>query len=159
MLCHLWFVRGSYDPAHGSVEGFVTVQVRRWVSMELRRRRCQKRGGGRRPVSLDAPAANWDGRETPLCSLVSQADLLRRTGGGGGPSAIALLHLKEAVQPALGRLGQDDREFLMHVIEHGKRSAAREWSRRSGLAFSKRRGKRRLAGMQHHFEDYRPCAN
>lgn len=49
----VWMQRGKFDPARGSVNTFADRVVSSGAKMFVRERRAQKRGGGRRPVSLD----------------------------------------------------------------------------------------------------------
>lgn len=150
MLLAVWKQAGRFDPQRGSPEAFVMLVVDTWIRMEIRRRRRLKRGGCRRPVSIDAAASGREGAS--LGDLLAQADLLRRT-GRPGPAELATIDLMDAFRHALHGLRAEDRRIVEFVALHGQRAAAREWSKRLKTTVSKAWVKATLERVRRRFED------
>ena len=146
MLLYLWKKAHLFDPARGNIEAFVTTALKSWVGMELRRRARLKRRCDYQAVSLERTTIECGGDMDTLQSVISQADLQRRT-QQSGRSAIDMIDLREAIIHGMSRLSARERALLLHVAEHGVASAAR-----------KRRVQRRkideaIAQMRSRFED------
>jgi DNA-directed RNA polymerase specialized sigma24 family protein len=143
--------RGDLEYAaawQGSLEGFLNVSVRYFVSNERDRARAQKRGGGRRLLSLDEtpdpgalPLEPVD-RVTPETLLAqAQATLAIED---------ALTRLRGEMERAGGgaRLARVERYLLCEVNTGSYRRMADEWGvRESAVRVAVHRLRRRLAGL------------
>lgn len=151
MLVYLLEKAHLYDPARGNVEAFVTNAIDSWVAMELRFRGRHKRRGDYEAISLEGTLVECDGDSVPLRSVLGQADQHRRNQAVPACQFEAA-EITEAVAAVMATLAPEDRDLLRLVAEHGKAAAAREWSRRSGAAVSRRQIQNALERFRARFE-------
>ncbi len=143
--------RGDLEYAlawRGCVKGFLRVSVRYFLANERDRERARKRGGGVRPLSLDAPRGERDavpepaGAETPETLLVrAQADATIRR---------ALERLRSDMTEAgcAERLARVEGYLLEEVRTGSYARMAREWGvRESAPRVLLHRLRRRLAAL------------
>jgi len=152
MVVYLLEKSHLFDPSRGTLEAFVTNALNTWVKMELRFRARTKRRGNLDALSLDTAAIEFNGETDTLDAIVGEADQQRRT-HSSSTSSVEAIDLADAVDYAMSRLSDDERDLLRHVAEHGVLGAAREWSRRSGASVSRRQIEKAVARMRHRFED------
>lgn len=154
MHIYVWRKSHLYDPARGRVEAFVTIALKSWVGMELRRRHRHKRWNGRPTLSIERTKIECEGVSTPLLEVLDASDGPRHT-FRVLPTPLDLLVLQECVRHGLARLTPEQRDLLHHVAEHGVASAAREWSERLGRPFSRRQISNEMARIRLRFGDPR----
>lgn len=118
---HLWGCSHLFDPERGSLQVFVTVKARGWARMDFRRSQRPKRAGQARTVSLDAPG---DSDGTPLWSVLTEADGLRRLGRCASPVGEALQRDDE-IDGLLRNLPEKSRELVREVMAHGVEEVAK----------------------------------
>lgn len=135
-----------FDAERGNLEAFVTTAINSWVAMHLRHRAREKRRDGFRAVSLEATMIEHDGEADTLGSVVSEADLRRRTRGSGA-SPLDMVNLRDEARAVLAALAPDERALLAVVADHGPAGAARR------LDLSRRKVEGALARMRARFED------
>lgn len=134
-----------FDPQRGSLEAFVTELLKYWVRMELRFRGREKRRGELSAVSLEATEIDCDGESVTLDSLISEADLSRRT-QRTARSAIEHLELMDEVRHVFGKLNPAERALVILVADLGVAGAARR------RRVSRRQIENAMARMRARFE-------
>ncbi len=151
MLLYLLEKAHLFDPARGNIEAFVTNAIDSWVAMELRFRGRHKRRGDYEAISLEGTLVECDGDAVPLRTVLGPADPQRRH--QAAPACqFDTAETAEAVAAVMATLDPKDRDLLRLVAEHGKAAAAREWSRRSGAAVSRRQIQNALERFRARFE-------
>lgn len=106
----VWQKLHLFDQSRGTLEAFVTTVIESAVKQMLRDRRRLKRGGGRRPVSLDG-----------VPDIADKARLI--TGGRERRARI------ETVRRALAELPPDLHEAMLKLTEHSLAKASRSTNR------------------------------
>ena len=109
-----------FDPAKSNRHTFIAMVVRRCVASILERRRAEKRNGGRRPQSLNAPIRDAEGREVELHQTLG-GDARRP-----GRSEEELRDLRADVQAAVAALPEHLRPWCAILTTRGIREASRE---------------------------------
>jgi len=109
-----------FDPAKSNRHTFIAMVVRRCVASILERRRAEKRNGGRRPQSLNAPIRDAEGREVELYQT------LDASAGRPGRSEEELRDLRLDVQAVVASLPEHLRPWCKVFVELGIRKASRE---------------------------------
>lgn len=109
-----------FDPAKSNRHTFIAMVVRRCVASILERQRAEKRNGGRRPQSLNAPIRDAEGREVELHQVLSgDARRPRR-------SEAELRDLRADVRAAVASLPEQLRPWCKVFAELGIREASRD---------------------------------
>jgi len=146
MLLYLLEKARLFDPERGHLEAFVTTALDSWVRMHLRHRAREKRRDGFRAASLEGTIIEHDGEADTLGSVVSEADLRRRTRGSSA-SPLDMVDLRDEARAVLAALDPEERMLLALVAEHGPAGAARR------LNLSRRKVEGTVAQMRARFED------
>lgn len=146
MLTHLWTKSHLFDPSRGNIEAFVTVVINSWIAMELRSRGRLKRRSDCSVMSLDRTLIECDGDAIELASVISNADLRRRT-LASPLDPIEQIDLKDAIDHALAQLTSEERDLLFYVARHSVVGAARQ------QGVSRRQIDNSLIQMRSRFED------
>ncbi len=146
MKLYLWKKAHLFDPDRGNIEAFVTVAVRSWIGMELRRRARLKRHPESHAMPSERTPIENDGDMTTLAAVLRETDLHRRL-GISPIDDIAAFELHEAIVHALRQLTDDERALLDHVVEHGVAGTARKHD------VSRRQVTNALRRMRSRFED------
>lgn len=154
MRIYVWEKSHLYDPVRGNIEAFVTIALRSWIGMELRRRHRHKRWNGRPDLSIDRSMIECDGVPTPLLEVLVVSDGRRHT-FRSRPAPLDLLILEERVRHGLAQLTPEERDLLHHVAEHGVARTSREWTRRLCRPFSRRQVGNEMLRIRRKFEDPR----
>jgi hypothetical protein len=113
-----------FDPDRGTIEAFVTSALTSWVGMEVRRRKCDKRLGGFRAISLEGTLVECYGEPDSLAGVLGEADGVRRTGGRPA-SVLDQVEMREAFREVDAMLTPRELGLLRDVIDHGLVGAAR----------------------------------
>lgn len=129
-----------FDPAKSNRHTFIAMVVRRCVASILEGRRAEKRNGGRRPQSLNAPIRDAEGREVELHQTLG-GDARRP-----GRSEAALRDLRADVRAAVASLPEHLRPWCEVFTDQGIREASRE------LHVPRCRLQRIKAEIRNHFE-------
>ncbi len=143
--------RGDLEYAaawQGPLECFLHVSVRHFLSNERDRERARKRGGGMRPVSLDAEPRTWADADA-LLDLETPETLLARA-QATRTIAQALCRLRGEMERAgaAARLARVERYLLSEVNTGSYRRMADEWGvRESAARVAVHRLRRRLARL------------
>lgn len=146
MLTHLWNKSHLFDPSRGNIEAFVTVVINSWIAMELRSRGRLKRRLDCSVMSLDTTLIEQDGDAISLASVISSADLRRRT-LASPLDPIEQIDLKDAIDHALSQLTSEERDLLFYVARNSVTGAARQ------QGVSRRQIDNSLKRMRSRFED------
>lgn len=109
-----------FDPAKSNRHTFIAMVVRRCVTSILEGRRAEKRNGGRRPQSLNAPICDAEGRAVELHQTLG-GDARRP-----GRSAEEPRDLRSDVRAAVAALPEHLRPWCEVFTEQGIREALRE---------------------------------
>ena len=109
-----------FDPARSNRHTFIAMVVRRCVASILERQRAEKRNGGRRPQSLNAPIRDAEGREVELYQTLDAST------GRPGRGEEELRDLRADVQAAVASLPEHLRPWCKVFAELGIREASRE---------------------------------
>ena len=72
LLIHVWQQSGRHDPHRGTIAVFLGRVVDHRIGHLVEAAEAQKRGGGVRPLSLDAPVPNAQGQSVALIELLSE---------------------------------------------------------------------------------------
>jgi len=124
MALYLWTKARLFDASRGTVEAFVSSALASWVGMEVRRRKCDKRRGGFRAISLEGTLVEYDGEPDSLAGVLGEADGMRRTGRRPA-SVLDQVETLEAFRAVDAMLSPRERALLRDVIDHGLVGAAR----------------------------------
>ena len=146
MRLYLWKKAHLFDPSRGNIEAFVTTAINSWVGMQLRRLERLKRRGEAGALSLERTSIENEGDVTSLGSVLTDADLDRRT-GATSPDPIESHDLQEALNHALRHLTRRERSLLAYVADYGVSAAAHKHN------VSRRQIYNALARMRSRFED------
>jgi DNA-directed RNA polymerase specialized sigma24 family protein len=111
----------------GSLSGFLRVSVRHFLSNERDRARAVKRGGGQRPLSLDAPPDDPQAVREPACHDTPETQLVQRQAEATIQTALAELRHEMADAGSLERLARVEEYLLSEVNTGSYRRMAEEW--------------------------------
>jgi RNA polymerase sigma-70 factor (ECF subfamily) len=122
--------RGDLEYAaswQGCLRSFLRVSVRHFLSNERDRDRAAKRGGGRRPLSLDAPAAVRQGVPEPACAVTPETLLAQSQADAAIRNALDQLRRDMEQAGCAERLARVEDYLLTEVHSGSYRRMAREW--------------------------------
>ena len=143
--------RGDLEYAttwQGCLRTFFRVSVRHFLSNERDRDRACKRGGGRRPLSLDAPDGDPLAVQEPACAVTPETLLAQSR--AEETIQVALDELRREMEQAgcAERLARVEGYLLDEVNAGSYRRMAREWGvGASAVRVTVHRLRRRLAGL------------
>ena len=111
----------------GGARGFLQVSVRHFLSNEWDRMRARKRGGGVRPVSLDAPYGDGEAVLDPACGETPESLLVQEQAQAAMDRAVETLRRELARAECGERLARVERYLLSSVNTGSYGRMAREW--------------------------------
>jgi len=140
-LTQAWFARfierGDLEYTTGwtgSIEGFLRVSVRSFLANERDRERARKRGGGIRPLSLDAPRDDPQSASEPAASTTPETELRQAQAEGAIRSALEELRREMQQAGCPERLARVEDYLLSEVRTGSYRRMAEEWGVGEGAA-------------------------
>jgi RNA polymerase sigma-70 factor (ECF subfamily) len=133
-LTQAYFVRflerGDLEYAaswQGCLRSFLRVSVRYFLSNERDRDRTMKRGGGRRPLSLDAPYEDRQAVPEPACAVTPETLLAQSQAEATIRNALDQLRREMEQAGWAGRFARVESYLLSEVNTGSYRRMAKEW--------------------------------
>jgi RNA polymerase sigma-70 factor (ECF subfamily) len=143
--------RGDMEYAaswQGCLRSFLRVSVRHFLSNERDRERAAKRGGGRRPLSLDAPSDDPHAVPEPACTVTPETLLAQSQADRAIQDALEVLRSEMAQAGCAERLARVEGYLLSEVNGGSYQRMAREWGvGESAARVTVHRLRRRLAAL------------
>ena len=132
----------------GPLRSFLRVSVRHFLANERDRERARKRGGGVRPLSLDAPREDPQAAPEPACTETPETLLLQDQAEAAIGRALEQLRHEMEQAGCAERLARVEGYLLSEVNTGSYRRMAGEWGvRESAARVTVHRLRRRLGAL------------